>query len=38
MKEVFGNLWDFDGILAITTNGFVRDLGAFASPLPVMGM
>ncbi len=24
MKEVFGNLWEFDGIIAITTNGFVK--------------
>jgi hypothetical protein len=24
MKEVFGNLWEFDGTLAITTNGFVK--------------
>ncbi len=24
MKEVFGDLWDFDGIIAITTNGFVK--------------
>ncbi|MFQ5853179.1 MAG: ADP-ribose-binding protein [Candidatus Binatia bacterium] len=24
MKEVFGNLWDFDGIIAVTTNGFVK--------------
>jgi hypothetical protein len=24
MNEVFGDLWKFDGIIAITTNGFVR--------------
>ena len=24
MKEVFGDLWKFDGIIAITTNGFVK--------------
>ena len=24
MKEVFGDLWEFDGIIAITTNGFVK--------------
>ena len=24
MNEVFGDLWEFDGIIAITTNGFVR--------------
>ncbi|MBI2358625.1 MAG: ADP-ribose-binding protein [Deltaproteobacteria bacterium] len=24
MKEVFGDLWDFDGIIGITTNGFVK--------------
>jgi hypothetical protein len=24
MKEVFGNLWEFDGIIAITTNGSVK--------------
>ena len=24
MKEVFGDLWDFGGIIAITTNGFVK--------------
>jgi hypothetical protein len=24
MKEVFGDLWEFDGINAITTNGFVK--------------
>jgi hypothetical protein len=24
MKEVFGNLWEFDGTIAITTNGFVK--------------
>jgi hypothetical protein len=28
MKEVFGNLWDFDGILAVTTNGFVKKDGS----------
>lgn len=28
MKEVFGNLWDFDGILCITTNGTLRKDGA----------
>ncbi len=27
MKEVFGNLWDFDGIFAVTTNGFVKKDG-----------
>jgi hypothetical protein len=27
MKEVFGNLWEFDGIIAITTNGFVKRVG-----------
>jgi hypothetical protein len=25
MKEVFGDLWEFDGIIAITTNGFVKE-------------
>ncbi len=24
MKEVFGDLWEFDGLIAITTNGFVK--------------
>ena len=24
MKEVFGDLWEFDGTIAITTNGFVK--------------
>ena len=24
MKEVFGDLWEFDGIIAITTNGFLK--------------
>ena len=24
MKEVFGDLWEFDGIVAITTNGFIK--------------
>jgi hypothetical protein len=24
MKEVFGDLWELDGIIAITTNGFVK--------------
>ena len=24
MREVFGELWEFDGIIAITTNGFVK--------------
>ena len=24
MKEIFGDLWEFDGIIAITTNGFVK--------------
>jgi hypothetical protein len=24
MKEVFGDLWEFDGIIGITTNGFVK--------------
>ena len=24
MKEAFGDLWKFDGIIAITTNGFVK--------------
>ncbi len=28
MKEIFGNLWDFDGILCITTNGTLRKDGA----------
>ena len=28
MKEVFGNLWDFAGIPAITTNGFVKKDGS----------
>lgn len=27
MKEVFGDLWEFDGIIAITTNGFVKRVG-----------
>ncbi len=28
MKEDFGDLWDFDGIIAITTNGFVKKDGS----------
>jgi hypothetical protein len=28
MKEVFGNLWDFAGIVAITTNGFLKKDGS----------
>ena len=28
MKEVFGNLWYFPGIIAITTNGFVKRDGS----------
>ena len=28
MKEVFGDLWEFDGIIAITTNGFVKRDGS----------
>jgi len=28
MREVFGNLWDFAGIVAITTNGFVKKDGS----------
>jgi hypothetical protein len=24
VKELFGNLWEFDGIIVITTNGFVK--------------
>jgi hypothetical protein len=24
VKEAFGDLWEFDGIIAITTNGFVK--------------
>ena len=24
MKEVFGDLWEFDGTIAITTNGFLK--------------
>jgi len=28
MKEVFGNLWDFDGTIAITTNSFVKRDGS----------
>jgi hypothetical protein len=24
MNEVFGDLWEFDSIIAITTNGFVK--------------
>jgi len=27
VKEVFGDLWEFDGIIAITTNGFVKRVG-----------
>lgn len=28
MKEIFGNLWDFNGVLCITTNGTLRKDGA----------
>ena len=24
MKEVFGDLWEFDGTIAITTNGYLK--------------
>lgn len=27
MREVYGNLWDFEGIHAITTNGFIKRNG-----------
>ncbi len=27
MKEVFGDLWEFNGIIAVTTNGFVKRVG-----------
>lgn len=30
MKEVFGNLWDFDGIPCILTNGTARPIDGFA--------
>jgi len=28
MMEVFGDLWEFDGIVAITTNGFLKKDGS----------
>ena len=27
MKEVFGDLWEFDGIIVIMTDGFVKRAG-----------